>query len=136
MIEEKSIDVVDGSRIAHKNMKNVLENLTAGDNKTKYPKFLTYFTVFSDVFDPTVSLVKSNRFGVWVLQVCFLRSCENDKAYNTYIISLSGKSTNHEPVLKSLEEDITKLSTRKFPPMYHGGLKNSSTYSCSPSLSC
>ena len=32
---EKSIDVVDGSRITHKNMKNVLENLTASDNKTK-----------------------------------------------------------------------------------------------------
>ena len=52
-----------------------------------------------------------------------MRSRENDEVDNTYIILLSGKSTNHEPVLKSLEEDITELSTGKCPPMYHGGLK-------------
>ena len=37
------------------------------------PVVFTYVTTFSDAFDPTVSLVKANRHGVWVYQICFFK---------------------------------------------------------------
>ena len=88
---KKLINVAYQSRMAHKNKKNVLETFNASENLTTYPRFLTFFSVFSNAFDPTVSLVKSNRFGIWVLQVCFIRSWQDDESDNTYVISLSGK---------------------------------------------
>ena len=119
----KMINVANESRMAHKNIKHVLESFEVSENSTTYPKFLTFFTVFSDGFDPTVSLVKSNRFGIWVLQVCFLRTWQDDESDNTYVISLSGKGAKHDDILKSLEDEIFELSTGKCPPLYHGGLK-------------
>ena len=84
----------------------------------------TGFTVFSDAFDPTVSLVKANRHGVWVLQVCFLRNQkESMELENTYVISLGPKDANHDTVLRKLEDEIEILRSGKCPKMYYGGTK-------------
>ena len=69
-------------------------------------KFVTFYTTFSDAFDPTVSLVKTNRHGVWTLQVSFMKSTNAKEFGDTYVISLSGKSENHEEVLSLLDHEM------------------------------
>ena len=54
---------------------------------------ISYFLTFYDDFDPTVSLVKTNRTGVWVNQVSFGRSrgCEEMESGSTYVLNLAPK---------------------------------------------
>ena len=86
-------------------------------------KFVTFYTTFSDAFDPTVSLVKANRHGVWTLQVLFMKSTDAQEFGNTYVISLCGKSEDHEEVLSLLDNEMQDFRSGKCPPLYHGGLK-------------
>ena len=61
---------------------------------------------FSDAFDPTVSLVRSNKHGFWVHQVYLLNFFYCDELASTYILSLKSKSNYHDPELMAIEEEI------------------------------
>ena len=93
------------------------------DVENNIDKFVTFYTTFSDGFDPTVSLVKANRHGVWTLQVSFMKSPDAKEFGNTYVMSLSGKSEDHEEVLSLLDHEMQDFRIGKCPPLHHGGLK-------------
>ena len=102
-----------------------LENLANGNitSKNNAPFVYTYLTTFSDAFDPTVSLVKANRHGVWVYQVCFLKSVQSEEFENTYVISMGEKRYGHDSIVEKIEQEINALRYGKCPLLYHGGLK-------------
>ena len=114
------ISHLSDTRIAHEKKKLFLE--VDKNKEEKFQRFLTFFTTFSGAFDPTVSLVKANRHGVWVLQVAFMKDEGSDEFLNTYVISLCAKSDSHEEVIKLLDDEIQRFNHGKCPPLYHGGL--------------
>ena len=81
-----------------------LENLANGNitSKNNSPLVYTYLATFSDAFDPTLSLVKANRHGVWVYQVCFLKSTQSEEFENTYVISMGEKKYCHDPIVDKI----------------------------------
>ena len=95
--------------------------MKGGNNQHEY--FTTFFNTFSYAFEPTVSLLRDNKNGVWVYQVAFLKIEDADELGNTYIISLSSKGNDHEPALKSIEQEISSYRSGNCPILYHGGLK-------------
>ena len=87
------------------------------------PVFCSSFITFHDDFDPTVSIVKANRHGVWDYHVQFE---VGDGAYefsNTYVLSLGPKGEDHDDVLRSVQEEINLLAEGRCPPMFHGKRK-------------
>ena len=94
---------------------------TIEQNQVEEKSIVTSFTIFSDDFDPTVSLVKANRKGVWLLQVTFLRRSDSSREFeNTYVISLGSKGSDHSKVLNLVEKDIEMLHSGKANFLYYG----------------
>ena len=109
------------SRAANERKQEALALIKEQNNQHEY--FVTFLNTFSDAFDPTVSLVRSNKHGVWVHQVTFLKSDDADELGNTYVLSLQYKSNDHEPELLAIEEEIARFRSGHCPLLYHGGLK-------------
>ena len=72
---------------------------------------ISYYLTFSDDSDPTVSLVKANRTGVWVNQVSFGRSrdCKEMESGSTYVLNLAPKGTDHDDVLRMMYTQMNIL---------------------------
>ena len=73
-------------------------------NLSENDVLISYYLTFSDDFDPTVSLVKANRTGVWVNQVSFGRSrdCTDMESGSTYVLNLAPKGKDHDNVLRMM----------------------------------
>ena len=125
-LQSTSISELDQCQRVVENSRNAFDLLVENGEKTAQPfeTIVTSFTVFSDDFDPTVSLVKANKNGIWVLQVTFLIDKPDHHEFNnTYVISLAPKGSDHSVVLRSFEEDINMLRSGRCPLIYHGGLQ-------------
>ena len=109
------------SRAANERKKEASDLIQEKNNQHDY--FVTFLNTFSDAFDPTVSLVRSNKHGVWVHQVSFLKSVDGDELASTYILSLQSKSNEHETELMAIEEEISRYRSGDCPMLYHGGLR-------------
>ena len=85
---------------------------------------ISAFCTLSDDFDPTVSIVTANKYGIWMNQISFLRGFDAVNEFsNTYVISLGPKGADHEPVLTTIEKELNSLRNGSAPLMYHGGLQ-------------
>ena len=51
------------------------------EERINVPVISTAYTVFSDDFDPTVSLVKANRNGIWMLQISVVRTKDKSQEF-------------------------------------------------------
>ena len=74
--------------------------------KKNVPFVYTYLTTFSYEFYPKVSLLKANRHGVWLYQVCFLKSFQSEELENTYVISMGEKKYGRYPIVDKIEQEI------------------------------
>lgn len=104
------------SQHSRKNIMYVLENM----DECK-PMMIIPFTLFSDDFDPTVSIVTANRKGIWIYTCCFKNTfSSNDEVSNTYILAMGNKGGNHQPIMKQIEAEINtyrKINTSEM--FYH-----------------
>ena len=65
------------------------------------------FTLFSDDFDPTVSIVTANRKGIWIYTCCFKSTLSSkDEISSTYVLAMGHKGANHQPIMKEIETEI------------------------------
>ena len=81
------------------------------------------FVMFSDDFDPSASLVKANRRGIWVYSCTFKNQLKNCKEImSTYVLSIGNKGSNHHPVLQKIEKEINEVRSGKMYSTYHGKL--------------
>ena len=104
---------------------SVMENIARKNIRTSedIPVVFTYVTTFSDAFDPTVSLVKANRHGVWVYQICFLKTKESKEFDNTYVLAIGDKSADHSEIVEKIEKEMDLLRSGRCPLLYDGSLK-------------
>ena len=59
------------------------------------------FSLFSDDFDLTVSIVTANRKGIWIYTCSFKSQDEFDnEILKTYILVMGNKGANHQHILK------------------------------------
>ena len=52
-----------------------------------------------------------------------MKSADAKEFGNTHVISLCGKSEDHEEVLSLLDNEMQDFRSGKCPPLHHGGLK-------------
>jgi len=93
------------------------------------PMMIIPFVLFSDDFDPTVSIVTANRKGVWIY-TCSFKSQDpfDNERSKTYILAMGNKGADHQPILKKIEKEIN--SFRVYNPserFYHCYLKKKLT---------
>ena len=87
------------------------------------PVFCSSFVTFHDDFDPTVSIVKANRNGVWDYHLQFDVGYDAHEFSNTYVLSLGPKGEDHDDVMQTIQSEINILSEGRCPPMFDGKRK-------------
>ena len=81
------------------------------------------FVMFSDDFDPSASLVKANRRGIWIYSCTFKNIAKDLKEVSsTYILSIGNKGADHQPVLSLIEREINEVRSGGMEMSYHGTL--------------
>lgn len=79
------------------------------------------FVIFSDDFDPSASLVKANRRGIWLYSCTFKNQLNNgNEISTTYVLSIGNKGANHTQVLTLIEEEINEVRQGMINECFHG----------------
>ena len=93
------------------------------------PMVIIPFSLFSDDFDPTVSIVTANRKGIWIYTCSFKSQDEFDNEISkTYILAMGNKGANHQPILKKIENEINTFRLpNKSDMFYHNILQKKLT---------
>ena len=85
--------------------------------------FILPVVLFTDDFDPSISLVKANKKSIWMYSLTFKnQNMSKTRISHTYILSLGNKGSDHSPVLKMIEKELNSIRRGSLPLMYHGTL--------------
>ena len=86
--------------------------------------FLLPIVLFTDDFDPSVSLVKSNKKSIWMYSLTFKsQKVSVTPISNTYILAIGNKGSDHIPVLTHIEKELNMIRDGGLRQIYHGSLQ-------------
>ena len=93
------------------------------------PMVIIPFSLFSDDFDPTVSIVTANRKGIWIYTCSFKSQDEFDNEISkTYILAMGNKGANHQPILKKIENEINTFRLPNKSDMFYHNILQKKTH--------
>ena len=93
------------------------------DINKENPTLIFPVVLFSDDFDPSVSLVKANNKAIWMYSMTFkTQSTTHTDISHTYILAIGNKGSNHIPILNLIEQEIKSIQNGSSPLMFHGSL--------------
>ena len=78
--------------------------------------------LFSDDFDPSISLVKANKQSIWMYSLSFKSQRKTTAISHTYILSIGNKGSDHCPVLQKIEAEMEQVRNGSLGRMFHGAL--------------
>ena len=120
---ETEVPCTVSSIFASKRCLDIGREGTENISSTMYNVNILPFVMFSDDFDPSASLVKANRRGIWVYSCTFKNQLHSDKEIaSTYVLAIGNKGSNHLPVLSRIEREINEVRCGNISMFYQGTL--------------